>query len=118
MSKVEDELKEYGLFIRENDSPKRELVDFSIEDGEIGVAWVWAHSPNDVDWECKHPYQCIEFGDGSEQGECVLCGSYCDYHYEEDDRGNKVPEPNDWYLRRTPGGLIGKYLEELRAENE
>lgn len=115
MSKVEDELKEYGLSIRESDNPEREPVDFSIEDNEDNVAWVWGNKPTDIDFECNHPYECVEFGDGSEQGECALCGSYCDYHYEEDDRGNKVPEPHEWYPRRTPGGLIGKYLEELQA---
>ena len=112
-----DELKEYGLTLRESDSPDRDLVDFTIEDGENNVAWVWGNKPDDVDFECSHPYQCIEFGDGrEEQGECLLCGAYCDYHYEEDDEGNKAPEPHEWYPRRDVGGLIGKYLKELKGK--
>lgn len=112
-----DKLKDYGLNLRESDDPERDLVDFTIEDGEDNVAWVWGNDVNDVDWECNHPYQCIDFGDGKEQGECLICGSYCDYHYEEDDQGNKVPEPHEWYPRRNVSGLIREYLEELREKN-
>ena len=114
---MNEELKKYGLAIRESDDPERQLVDFAVEDGDDNVAWVWGDSLNDVDWECDHPYQCIEFGDGTEQGECLLCGSYCDYHYEEDDEGHKVPEPHEWYPRRDVGGLIGSYLKEMQAKN-
>lgn len=117
MSSVSEELKKYGLTIRESDNPERQLVDFSIEDGEDNVAWIWGDRYDNVDWECNHPYQCIDFGDGEEQCECLLCGSYGDYHYEEDDQGNKVPEPHDWYPRRDVGGLIGEYLKELQGED-
>ena len=108
------QLEEYGLAIRESDSPERQLVDFSIEDSEDNVAWVWGNRFDDIDWECNHPYQCVDFGDGKEQCECILCGSFGDYHYEEDNEGNKVPEPHEWYPRREVGGMIGKYLEELK----
>lgn len=112
-----DELKDYGLTFVENDDESRERIDFIIKEGTDGVAVVWGNKPDDVDFGCSHPYQCIDFGDGEEQGECLLCGSYCDYHYEEDDEGHKVPEPHEWYPRREVGGLIGKYLEELRTKN-
>lgn len=111
-----EELKEYGLKLHENDSPDSYEVDFNIEDDEDNVSWVWGYGLNDVEFECNHPYQCIEFGDGEEQGECLLCGSYCDYHYEEDDEGHKVPEPHEWYPRRDVGGLIGEYLKELKGK--
>ena len=111
-----DKLKDYGLNLRESDNPDRDPVDFTIESEEDNVAWVWGHSLFDLDWECDHPYQCIEFGDGEEQCECLLCGSFGDYHYEEDSQGNKVPEPHEWYPRRSPGGLIGKYLKELKGK--
>lgn len=111
-----DELKDYGLTFVENDDESRERVDFIIKEGNDGVAAVWGNKPDDVDFECSHPYQCIEFGDGEEQGECLLCGSYCDYHYEEDDEGHKVPEPHEWYPRRDVGGLIGEYLKELKGK--
>lgn len=112
-----DELKEYGLTLRENDSPDRDLVDFTIEDGEDNVASVWGNKPDDVDFECSHPYQCIEFGaDQEEQGECLLCGSWCDWHGVPDEDGHAYPEPHEWYLRRDVGGLIGKYLKELKGK--
>lgn len=114
---MEDKLKQYGLILRESDDSTRQLIDFSIEDGEDNVSWCWGDSPSDVDWECDHPYQCIDFGDGKEQCECLLCGSFGDYHYEEDDEGHKVPEVHEWYPRREAGGLIGEYLEELRTKN-
>lgn len=116
MSNVEEQLKDYGLIARESDSPERQLVDFSIENEEDNVAWVWGDHLNDVEFECNHPYQCIDFGDGEEQGQCLLCGCYCDYHYEEDDKGNKVPEPHEWYPRRNVGGLMGDYLKEIQEE--
>lgn len=117
MPNTKEQLEGYGLNIRESDNPERLLIDFSVEDEVDNVAWVWGNNVDDVDWECWHPHQCIDFGDGEEQGECLLCGSWCDYHYEEDDQGNKVPEPHEWYPRRDVGGLIGEYLEELREEN-
>lgn len=107
-------LKVYGLSYRESDSPDRDEVDFTIEDKDDNVAYVWGHSPSDVDWECNHPHQCIEFGsDREEQGECMLCGAWCDWHYSADEEGHGYPEAHEWYPRRDVGGLIGRYLKEL-----
>lgn len=114
---MSDELKLYGLTVFESESPDRQFVDFDISDGEDNVAWVWGDSLSDVDFECDHPYQCIDFGDGEEQCECLLCGSFGDYHYEKDDDGHDVPEPHEWYPRRDVSGLIGKYLKELQGKN-
>lgn len=112
---MEKELKEYGLTIRESDDPERQLVDFTIEDEEDNVATVWGDRFDDVEWECNHPYQCIEFGDDrEEQGECLLCGAWCDWHGVADENGHTYPEPHDWYPRRDVGGMIGKYLKELK----
>lgn len=118
MSKVEDELKDYGLSLRENDSPEREPVDFSVRD-ESGneVASVWGAKSDDVDWECSHPSGYVEYEDDETQGECPLCGSYCDWHYEIDGERNKERVPHEWYPRQRAGGLIGKYLEELEEES-
>lgn len=111
-----DELKDYGLTFVENDDESRECIDFIIKEDNDGVVAVWGNKPDDVDFECSHPYQCIDFGDGEEQCECLLCGSFGDYHYEEDDEGHKVPEPHEWYPRRDVGGLIGEYLKELKGK--
>lgn len=110
-----DKLKDMGYTLYESEAPDRQLVDFDVSDGEDNVAWVWGDRLDDVDWECSHPE--VEYVDDETQGECVLCGSWCDFRYEEDDQGNKVPEPHEWYPRRSPGGLIGEYLKELEAEN-
>lgn len=112
-----EELKTYGLALVENNDEPHEPIDFVIKDGNDGVAAVWGNKPSDVDWECSHPYQCIEFGDDrEEQGECLLCGSYCDWHGVADDEGHKAPEPHEWYPRRDIGGIIGKYLKELEEQ--
>lgn len=114
---MEDELKAYGLGLRESDNPERELIDFTIEDEEDNVAWVWGSRADDVEWECDHPYQCIDFGDSiEEQGECLLCGSWCDWHRVPEENTPGHPEPHEWYPRRDVGGLIGEYLKELRGE--
>lgn len=121
---IENELKEYGLRIHHaeyhgssSDPDDYEPIDFTIEDDDDNVAWVWGSEPwNDVQCECSHPYQCIDFGDGEEQGECLLCGATCDYHYELDDEGHKVPEAHEWYYPKKIGGVIGKYLKKLQEE--
>lgn len=127
---VKEELKDLGYALRESDNPDRQEIDFDIvdDDGDI-VATVWGDKPEDVDWECRHPYGLIEFGDDrDEQGECLLCGSFCDWHYQaewldegHDEEGRcigrmvEVRTPHEWYPRRDVGGLIGKYLEELKG---
>lgn len=118
---MKEELKKYGLEVWESDNPERQLIDFDISDEEDNVAWVWGDSLEDAEVECNHPYQCIEWGDEDEQGECVLCGATCDWHYEEDD-GNvedycwkgKTPCIDEWYNPKKIGGIVGKYLKELQ----
>lgn len=114
---VIDEIKDLGYTLRESDNPERDPIDFTIHDEEDNVAWVYGDD-HDVDFECSHPYDCIEFGsDREEQGECLLCGAFCDYHGVPDESGHAYPEPHEWYPRRNVGGVIGKYLDELRAKN-
>lgn len=123
---MEEELKKYGLKIHwnESDDPDREPIDFNIEDDMDNVAWVWgSHPTDDIQIECNHPtdHGCVEFGDEDTQGECVLCGATCDWHYEEDD-GNvedycwkgKTPCIDEWYNPKKIGGIVGKYLKELQ----
>lgn len=117
MSKIESMLEPYGLRVYENDAPDRQLVDISVGDKEGSIATVWGDSYSDLDFECDHPNICIEFSNSDEQCQCMLCGAYGDWHYEEDDKGNQVPEPHEWYPRRDLGGLMGQYLKELQAQN-
>lgn len=116
---MEEKLKEYGLTLRESDSQDRELIDFEICDDDDNVAWVWGGTPDDVEVECNHPYQCIEWGDDDERGECKLCGATCDWSYEEDDEGHKTKEPHTWHAPEKQGGIIGECLDNIRklAEN-
>lgn len=116
---IEEELADYGLKIRHSDAPDREPIDFSIEDGEDNVAWVWGMNPNDAEWECNHPYQCIDFGDDELQGECELCGSFCDWHYGDDYDGHRGdPEPHTWYPRKSAGGILDHILNDYKKKQE
>ena len=106
-------LKEYNLYIEGRDVPDKYPIDFRVKDMDGDVcANVWGENSHDLEWECSHPYQCIEFGDDiEEQGQCILCGSYCDWHYVEEEDGSKSKEAHNWYPRRDVGGMIEKYLK-------
>lgn len=123
-------LEEFGLSIKESDAPDRMPIDFSIEDAEDNVAWVWGDFRG-VDWECNHPLQCVEFDNDEPVGECLLCGSHCDYCWTKeivdeghDDDGNYYAHEGDvreivnWYPRREVGGAIAKILEEMKGEKK
>lgn len=123
-------LKELGLEVYENETPDRQLVDFDVVDGEDNVAWAWGDRFDDVDWECTHPREYVEFGDEDEYGECLICGSHCSWSFVDEwlDEGHdetggcigkmvKTPEITEWYPRRNVGRAIGEYLKELEAEN-
>lgn len=110
---MEETFAEYGLLISQNEAPNRLSIDFEVQDkdGEI-YAGVWGDEADNVEWDCKHPYQCIEFGnDIEEQGQCSLCGSYCDWHYVEEEDGSKSKEAHNWYPRRDVGGMIEEYIK-------
>lgn len=112
-----DRLKELGLTYRESDNPERMNIDFTIEDGEDNVAWVWGDSSDDIDYECSHP--SVEYEDDEHVGVCELCGATCDWHYE-DDCGNvgsyywngKEKVPHDWHYGKGVGGIIKQIIEE------
>lgn len=110
MLKSEQELKVYGLKIRESDDPTRCPIDFTIEDGKDNVAWAYGDARLTA-VECDHVVEPI-FGDEDERGECPLCGALCDWHYELDNDGNKVRIPHNWYIPEKPEGLIGQYIQE------
>lgn len=126
---MEDKLKEYGLHLRELDSPERLPIDFYIEDDEDNICWVWGADAGSVDIECNHPTECIEYGDDDEQGECKLCGAKCDWHWVHDvvDDGydadgeyyakeGEVREITDWYYPKKVGGIVGRYLKQLQEK--
>ena len=118
--KAEKELENYGIKIFQSKNDDRYLIDFILEDKDTGdeYATVWGYGLNDVEFECNHPYECVEFGDDDEQGQCMLCGSYCDWRRVPDEDTPGYPEPTEWYPRRNAGGLIKEYLDELlRAKN-
>ena len=111
-----DELKNLDLVLYESESPDRQPIDFSISDGEDNVAWVWGDN-HDVDFECNHPSECIEYGDDEAVGECILCGSHCMWHkVVVDDEGNIGREPYEWFPRRDVGGVLKKLVDEQRAK--
>lgn len=108
-----DELEQYDLKLRESDAPDRMKIDFSIEDEHDNVCWVWGKSSDDVEVECDHPYQCIDWGDDDECGECELCGSQCQWHWEHNyDNGYKGSERvvHSWHRPEKVGGVIKKII--------
>ena len=136
---MEEELKKYGLKVywhndsrhNSSDPDDYEPIDFSIEDGEDNVAWVWGSEPfNDVQIECNHPYECVDFGnDENECGECQICGAQCDWHWVYDvvDEGHdmdgryyakegEVREITEWYYPKKIGGSVGESLKELQEK--
>lgn len=117
---LEKELKQYDLKIRYSEAEDREPIDFAIEDNNDNVCWVWGSEPwKDVQVECDHPYQCIDWGDDDEMGECELCGAQCHWHWEYDyDDGYKAGDRiiHGWEKPDKIGGLVGKYLKELQKK--
>lgn len=126
---VEKDLEQYGLHIKYAEETE-EPIDFSIEDKEDNVAWVWGDSHN-VDFECWHPDQCVEFGDDDEQGRCSLCGSYCDWHWAKDivdeghddagsyyARSGETRVVSEWYPRRNVGGMIAELLDAMNEGDD
>lgn len=118
---MEDKLKELDLMVYWNDGQDAQQIDFSIADSEDNVAWVWGDL-SDVDWECNHPYELIEWGDDDERGECKLCGATCAWSWVPDGvepttgKLMKSREPYDWEPIRYPKGLLGDYIKELREK--
>lgn len=119
---IREELKKYGLSIRYSEAKDREIIDFDIEDETDNVAWVWGSNPaDDVQMECSHPEQCMEWGADDEQGVCKLCGATCTWHYGKDE-GNvenfywsyDTRIPDTWTYPKHIGGIVGEYLDELR----
>lgn len=124
-----DELKDMGYTLIESDSPNRQKYDFSISDKEDNVAWLWGDM-HDIEWECNHPTEDVEFGDDDEQGVCRLCGATCDWGwvkdvvdegYDGDDRYyatvGETRVISEWHNPRHIGGALKEYVEELRAKN-
>lgn len=108
-------LKEYDLKYVENDDPNRLEIDFSIADAEDNVAWVWGESIDDLEWECNHPDNCIEYDDDETVGECLICGATCDWHYQvATDGGYTIKEriPSYWHEQDKVGGVVNKILSE------
>lgn len=119
---MKDALAEYDLKVRYNDSPDSEPIDDIIYDDEDNVAFIWGSEPwRDVQVECGHPDQCIEYDDDEPVGRCVLCGATCETHYEADE-GNvedyawsgRRQVPTSWAMPDKPGGIIGDYLKDLQ----
>ena len=117
LKEIENAFAEYGLKVFESDAKDRDLIDFDVLDGQDAIAWVWGNDPNDLEVECDHPYQAIEFGDDDERGECKICGATCDWHWENNFE-ERTREPHEWYADNK--GLIKAYadaeLEQMRGE--
>lgn len=115
--KLSDLLKEYELTIEESNSSERKPIDFTIRDGDDQwCAEVWGEDPKSVEVECDHPYQCIDWGDDDECGECELCGAQCYWRWENDGDGGQERNIYKWERPERVGGLVKKYLKSLEQE--
>lgn len=112
---IEKELDQYDLRLRESDNPERLPIDFSIEDDDDNICWVWGKDIDDVEVECNHPYQCIDWDDDDTCGECELCGAQCEWHWVAGEGNYKDREPHAWHMPNEASGLISKYLKSLRG---
>lgn len=119
---MKEQLSEFDLCVEQNVNSE-EPIDFTIKDGTGETCCdVWGSNPfNDVQVECNHPDQCIEYDDDEPVGSCALCGASCDCHYEADNgnvedyawSGRKLV-PTSWAMPKEPGGIIGDYLKDLQ----
>lgn len=109
-----NKLEEYGLSVRESDAPDRLPIDFTIEDGDDNVAWVWGDK-DDYEVECNHP--SIEYEDDETQGYCPVCGEYCDWHREvADEEGHLERVPHEWH--EGDGGIIKQIVKEKHGRQD
>ena len=113
---MKDELREYDLKVRYNDSPDAEPIDIIIYDDEDNVAFLWGSNPfNDVQVECNHP--TVEFDDDETVGECPICGATCTWHWQTSgDDGYTITERvvDSWEKPKEIGGILGRYIKELK----
>ena len=117
MSDYNKTLKQLGLHIDYNNDADREPIDFTIRDGRNDiVASVWGSNPwNDIDWESEHDDMYVEYGDDDEQGEDIISGDMCDWHWVTDTDGIvRWRETNEWHKHKEPGGLIKEIIDDIK----
>lgn len=115
---MDDALSEYDLHVEHSQADDREPVDFEIRDKQDNLcATVWGSEPwNDIQIDCEHPV--VEFDDDETVGECPICGATCNWHWHisaDDGYETKDRVPDGWEKPNKIGGIVGKYLEELRS---
>ena len=117
---MEEALKEYDLHMVESKEPDRRKIDFKIFDRHnTFCAEVSGDNPDDVEIDCEHPE--VEFDDDEHVGECPICGAWATWHwgeYGEDGRVYKEQVVDTWDYQNVPGGILGKYLKELKEKWE
>ena len=115
---MKDQLAVYGLHKEWSEAKDREPIDFEIRDNQDELwATVWgSHPTQDIQIECEHP--AVEFEDDETVGECPICGATCTWYWHESaDDGYTIKErvPVTWEQPKEIGGIVGKYLKELKT---
>ena len=111
---------EYIIFKKIEYPENKNENQIQVVDTETGDVYanLWIDNLGDeIDIECDH--DLVEYEDDETQGECLICGATCDWHYEESaDDGYivKEPMPHDWHKPDKTGGVIGEYLKNLKAK--
>ena len=115
---MEETLKEYDLHIVQSDKEDRMKIDFRIVDVHgTFCAEISGDNPDDVEIDCEHPV--VEFDDDETVGECPICGATCTWHWSVSaDDGYMIKEQivDTWDYQEVPGGILGKYLEEIKKK--
>lgn len=122
------ELEILNLTIEHSEADDREPIDFDVRDKETDerYATVWgSHPTDDIQWDCEHPEELIEFSDEDERAECPICGATFDWGYTPDvDEGRdkdgnytareiEVRTLGECHEAEKPSGLIGKVLKDI-----
>lgn len=123
-----NKLQELKLRIEHSEAEDREPIDFDVRDSESDerYATVWGSNPtNDLQWDCEHPEELIEFGDEDERAVCPICGATFDWGYTpdvaegEDCDGNyyareiKVRTIGECHEADKPAGIIGDIIKDI-----
>lgn len=124
-----NKLEELKLRIEHSEAEDREPIDFDVRDSESDerYATVWgSNTTNDLQWDCEHPEELLEFGDDDERAVCPICGATFDWGWQEDvvdegydDEGMYYQTTGDvrvigeCHESDKPAGIIGDIIKDI-----
>lgn len=108
-------MKELNFEHRPTNLPDTCPIDFEVRSKRSDelLATVWGDEKDDLEVDCEHPEDYIEYDDDETVGECLLCGATCDWHWVNDFDGSvkyQYREPHEWHSDKV-GGIIKEFLD-------